>query len=950
MAATERPGTERPEAARTARDGASRAQAGTGVPWVRVRLRASAGTALAMGLLVMVTAFLAAAVPRQITAQEDAALREAVARAPLEQRSVTVAGAVRPRAALMTDRTTPLRTRMEEFAQDLWDIARPPLAPDRDETVYGIRLGSPVTVTGRGLPRPEPQRMNPRLTLVTQPRNTEEHMRLLSGRLPSPDVRDGTVEAAITARTAETMNLGVGSTVRLQGFTGARLTVRVSGVVAPRDRDAAHWRAETDLLEPSLRSVPNAAPPQPQYWHFTALIDGEAREVMRCCEGGAVAYWHHPVRTDALSAADVPALRSALAALTGGADETELLGRSPVADSDTYADGLIELLDAFEEERRTSRSLVLTAVAGVGAAAVVVLVMAGVLTAAARRPELELLRARGGSLPGMGLRLLGETAAVAVPPAAAGTACALWWVPAPRSAVPVALGAAVAALGEVALPVLAAAAHRRPRPRAREDVAAARPSRRRAVLELTVAVLAAGGLAAVWRRGDGGAAAGPDPLAVAAPVLPAVVAALVLLRLYPLPLRMLARPASRLRGLVLPLALARLGRAPAVSLLPLLAVLVALTVSAFGGSVLAGVADGRARAALAEVGADARVEAPDGLPGGLEERIRRTAGVREVTAARIEHGRNLEGNLSRPFTLIAVDPRSYARLAERTGLGDGPFPAGALARAREGEPLPAVVSPGLAAVLDKGDVATVGADRGPVPVRVVAVRGGTPAAMGEFAVVPALGPAAAHPPERGGGALPPTTLLVSGSGIDGRALRDEARRAGDGIAVTLRSEREAGYESGPLQDGTARIHGAAVIAGAGYGALALLLWLTQTAPGRRALLTRLRTMGASRRQARALVWAETLPPTVLGVLGGAATALVTAALLRPGVDLAPLAFTARTRAVVGEEVRVALEPDAASLLWPSLLLLALACGTAVVQARAGGAGAEGNRLRTGERD
>jgi len=942
MATTRRPGT-----ARTTADGTPRAPGGTAAPWVRTRLRASAGGALALGLLVAVTAFLAAAVPRQVEAHENGALRHALAGTPPDQRGVTVTADVLPGAAPGTDRVpVPSPAELRAAVRVLRDAARPPLALDRDETVAGIRTSTPVPVSGRGLSRPSG--LDPHLTLLTQPLAEDEHVRLVSGRPPSPDVRDDTVEAVVTTRTAEVMNLTVGSTVRFPDVTGRRMTVRVSGLVAPRDRDAAHWRAQPDLLEPSLRTVSDQVPP-PRYWHFSALIDSGARAVLPRCDGGAVAFWHHPVRTGALTAADVPALRSALASLTTGPDAVRVRDRSPVADPEVAADGLVVLLDAFDGERRTARSLVLIAAVGVGAAAAVVLVMAGALAAAGRRAELALLRARGGSLPGIGLRLLGETAAVAVPAAAVGTACALWWVPAPRSAASLALGAAAAVPACLTLPVLAAAAHRRPRPPVRDDVAAARPSRRRTVVELTVVALAVGGLVALRRRGTAEA----DPLTAAVPVLLAVVAALVLLRAYPLPLRLLARPAVRLRGVVVPLALARLGRAPSVSVLPLLAVLVALTVTSFGGSVLAGAAAARARAAVVEVGADARVEAATTLPGGLEERIRRVAGVSDTTAVRREEGRILSGVASRPFTLLAVEPRSYARLADRTGLdGGAPFPAAALDRAPGGGPLPAVVSPGLAEELGDGTV-LVEADRGPARIRAVAVRGETPAVPGEFAVVSADALTAAARAERGGDTSRPTVLLVSGSGLDGRALTAEARGAAEDLTVTLRSRTEAGYGAGPLQDGTRRVYGAAVAAGAGYGALALLLPLLGSAPERRTVLARLRTLGLGRGQGRALVGAETLPPVALGVLGGAGTALAAVSLLRPGVDLTPLAFTAQARASGGQAVRAVLTPDAGALVWPPLALLALACGVVAVQAWLSGARDvrdEGNRLRTGERE
>ncbi|NED16742.1 hypothetical protein G3I31_00850, partial [Streptomyces sp. SID9913] len=47
-------------------------------PWVRTRLRTAPGTALALALLVAVTAFLAAALPRSVDRYGDTGLRQAV--------------------------------------------------------------------------------------------------------------------------------------------------------------------------------------------------------------------------------------------------------------------------------------------------------------------------------------------------------------------------------------------------------------------------------------------------------------------------------------------------------------------------------------------------------------------------------------------------------------------------------------------------------------------------------------------------------------------------------------------------------------------------------------------------------------------------------------------------------------------------------------------------------
>ncbi|MDX6313842.1 MAG: putative transport system permease protein, partial [Streptomyces sp.] len=473
------------------------------------------------------------------------------------------------------------------------------------------------------------------------------------------------------------------------------------------------------------------------------------------------------------------------------------------------------------------------------------------------------------------------------------------------------------------------------------DIATARPARRRTVAELTVAVIVVGAVVALRRRGT---ADGADVLTAAAPVLVAVVVALVLLRVYPLPLRLLARPAARLPGAVAHLGLARAGRAPATAALPLLAVLVALAVTSFGGSVLAGVAAGRDRAALTAVGADARVEAVTMLPGGLAASVRQVEGVRDVVSVHAE-GLTTDGR-GTTYELIVVDPAAYARLTSSTGLG-GPLPAGALTHDGARDALPAVVSPRLATEFGHADV-TVQAAAGATTVRVAGVVDGTPAAPGgDFVIVSAAAMARAHPAVAHGYVLDPTALYVSGPSLDGKALRAVAERASHELSVDLRSEEHASYSSTPLQSGARRVYLVAVAAGAGYSALALLLSLLQGAPQRGALLARLRTMGMSRRECQGLAVLEILPRALLAAVGGILVSLATIPLLRPGVDLTALAFAARAPAAGAADA--VLRTDPASLVLPSAGLLVLACGILTAQAWLTGRRGEGTDLRMGER-
>ncbi|MDX3234521.1 hypothetical protein PV392_02215 [Streptomyces sp. ME03-5709C] len=918
----------------------SAVRAGRSGSWTGARLRAAPGGALALAALVLVTAFLAAALPRTVEAYENAALRITLRRASLPDRSVTATADV-TFAGARVGAGSPFRAASLAAAENGFRaLVRPPLALDTGQTVYGVRNTVAAAATDRGLPQPTKGRV-PEATLVSQP-GLAARSRLVTGRMPASTSGERRVEAVVTARTAKVMGLRAGSAVHLRDTTGAGLTVRITGIVEPSSAGEAFWNAEQDLRAPTLVSVPGPPGEDPErYWHFTALIGQDAAEVVLGLPGGAHLYWHHPADIGALSAHEVPVLRDRLASLSGGPDSTrlkQLMGNQSVTVSQ---DGLAPLLGPFLRERAAAAPLVLVAAVGVGAVAGIVLVMAGSLAAARRRTELRLLRARGSSLAGLSARLLAEGAVVAVPSAAAGVLLASLLVPAERSAASLLAGALVAAVTVAALPLHAVALLRRRGTEQRDDLVAARPSRRRSVAELTVAVVVAGAVLTLRRRGtaDGGA----DLLTAAAPVLVAVIAALVLLRLYPLPLRLLLRPAARLRGTVWYLGLARAGRTPSATALPLVAVLVALAVTSFGGSVLTGVESGRDRAATRAVGGDARIDSVTTLPGGLEARVRRVPGVRATSPVRIETGLSTTP-AGTSYTLVVVDPARYAALARSTGIG-APFPAAVLERVGAG-PLPALVSPALAREFGT-TTATVRAFAGATRVRAVAVRDVTPAVSGgDFVVVSAAGLARAHPGTAGSSLQAATALHVTGTRVDGRALADAARAVSPELTVAVRSEERASFTSSPLQTGARRVYVAAVAASACYSALALLLSVLVHAPQRTALLARLRTMGMPGRQRQWLAVLEALPQVLLGALGGILAGLATVPLLRQGVDLTALAFSAAEPATGA--AGTVLRTDPLSLLLPSAVLVVLACAVLAAQAWAAGRRGEGTDLRMGD--
>jgi putative ABC transport system permease protein len=900
--------------------------------WVRVRLRTAPGAAAALAVLVALTACLAAAFPRALDRYEDAGLGRAVAQATPARTTIEVSapqpGLQLPARAREQGLLPPALRR--QYTEVLRAVGRP-LVADPDQSSYGVVTQDALPVPDPWIPRPSG--LPAQVRLVAQ-NALGAHATVRTGRLPRADgpvtASTSRVEAAVTAETARSLHIRVGSVLHVPAVSRPPLEVRVTGIVTPRAPAGAYWATEPLLRTPALARAPGGGGDPMYYWLAALLLPPEAAPALLATSAHPVRYWQVAPDTRALHAHDLAGLKTAVAALEAGPGLGRVrAGTDPAAQVGTDLD---DVLTAYGRLADDIGPLVAVAAFGSATVAAVVLLMAGGLAADRRRAELTLLRARGASLRGLTGRLFAETAVVAVPAGALGLGAALLAVPKGRAGYAVAAAAAVTALACAALPLRAAVAHRVVRLHGpRQDTTAVRPSRRRTVAELTLLVIAAGAVETLRRRGVTGSSG--DQLVSLAPVLVGVVAALVLVRLYPLPLRWLTRPAGRLRGAVGHLSLARAGRTSVSAVLPLLALLTALTTAAFGGSVLAGVADARDHAALLAVGADGRVDGDGALPAGAADRVRRTPGVRNVTEVSVDDQAQAGRNLTR-VSLAGVAPAAYAALAHHVGLG--PFPQARLhgpAGGREA-PLPALASPSVARTYGTEPFPVRLGDGTTVTVRIAAVRDRTPAVLGtDFLVVDraGLGPAAERP----------TTLLLTGTHLDATALR---RAAGGSAAVHLRATERARYVDSPLQSGAEHVYTAAVAAGAGYAVLALLLALLRAAPERAALLARLRTMGLTRAQGRRLLVLESLPQALLAAVGGALTGWATVRLLSPGIDLTTLALPSTAAATGGNALRT----DPLSLLLPAAAVLLLTVGVAAGQAWWTGRKGSVRELRAGD--
>ncbi|WP_406395253.1 FtsX-like permease family protein [Streptomyces sp. NBC_00887] len=896
-------------------------------PWVRTRLRTAPGISAALAVLVFLTAFLAAAFPRSVDAYEAKALRHDIGTA---SPGLSVLEVTTPPPSLAAPRAVREQSMREEALagvdRALVKGLPSPVRADLPRSSYGVHTSKPIVAQEAWLPRPDAM---PAKLFYAAPSALREHSRLAEGGWPVArgEVTAATreVEAAVTEETAAELKMKVGSTLSVPTQGGKSLTVRITGLVTPLQPKSGYWSVDPLHRAPSLVADPGSRTPV-FYWQGTLLLAPDTGPALLDTAGEPELYWRVAPDPSGLTAADAPRLRDAVASLENGPELLEL--RTLAGPNTTLTTDLDAILDAYTSMRAAISPVVTVAAVGIGAVAAVVLLMTGGLIGARRHGELALLRSRGGSLRGIGGRLLAETAVAVLPAAALGLLPAVlvivigearWW--------PSVVGAAsVAVLVCVALPLRTTLYHRRPLLHgAREDVVNAKPSRRRTVAELTLLVLAVGAVAALRRRGTT-TGSDADLLVSSAPVLVGLIAALVLVRLYPLPLRLAARPVARLRGAVGFLSLARAGRTGASGTLPLLALLIALTTAAFGGSVLAGVADARDAAALRAVGADARISGENvgltAVPDSLVRSVRGMDGVRDVAAVRIEYSVPLAADLdvrgdTERATLLGVEPGSYARLAGESG--QPALPVGLLkARREQGDVLPAIASPEVAELL--GDEPhTIRSEGGDITVRVAAVRSRTSAVTDSgFLIVDSAG-------------LPtrqPTTLMVTGAAADGEELRAAAQGAGQ-FTVRLRSEERKAFVDTPMQSGAERIYGAAVAAGAGYALLAVLLSLLQTAPERRTLLARLRTMGLTTRQGRRLLAFEAMPQALLAAFGGLLVGWTTIALLAPGVDLAALALAGGES---GSSNAASLRADLWSLALPALGVVVLAAAVAGVQA------------------
>jgi putative ABC transport system permease protein len=884
------------------------------------------GASAALGVLVLAAVFVAMFIPRASISQRTHALQQIFGQLPDASRTVTATidyasfaqsvGASSPQDQLASARSL--------LAQQLM-FAHVPIEPGAAWTSL-----STVSLTTAGAAQRAYYGATPPLFQLVYRDALRNHARLQSGNWPTAAIQQRgttTLQAVVTPAMAARFELRIGS--RLGVGPGVYLVV--TGIVSPAAPGSAFWTEFASLLTPTFTATKFSG-----YWTGGAFIgSGETTALVSSNTSASdQVTWVFPLNLGAVGAGQASAL---VQDISNAASKAESMITAPDGTSVGLAvnSGITPVVTSFVTAENAVAGILSLLFVSLTVLGVVVLLLCTQLVADRRRDEFAIMRARGATRWQLGLLVLRGGLLTVLPSAVIAVLLAILLTPGGGSPLAWWL-AGVTTLTALTGPAVLAArrvpAARRGRNR---SAAAARRVRiaRRLVVELTLTGMAVAGLVVLRQQGLSSAGS-VNALASAGPVLVAVPAAIIMVRLCPLVLGWLQRLARRGRGLVAYMGLARGAERAAGSLLPVFALVLALAVVTFGGTVRAAVNRGEQAAAWQLAGGDAMVGSPTetiAVTPAAQRAIAAVRGVQRVAAVEEQVGLvGLYAQGGSSFNAAVVDPAQYAALLARTPAP--PFPARALARpAQPSSVVPVLASPDAAASLrEAGGVATINGTEFHVSVR--GLLASTPAAPSgaPFVVLPVW--AVPSPP-------PPNMVLLSGPHIDRAALTAVVARTAPAVPVTFRLVVQASLAAAPLPGSAYEAYAQGSAAAAIFSLIVVLISLLLGARARELTDARLATMGVDAWQARRVGIVEAVPFILAAAAGGVVSAAVLVPLIGPSLDLSVFTETPGS---------VHLAPDVLTLAIGSAALVVLALAAMVGQAAVGQRRGVGRALRVGE--
>ena len=866
---------------------------------IRRTVRAERGVLAALTLLVLVTAFFAAAVPRLLTTRYDQAVRQHVGQAVPASHQLAVkavTGTIRSTMGHMSSDSM-LRFQLKQFDGQMSPGVRGTIA---DEEFWASTPGAGMTNHSGKL-------------VVGRSSSVDRHIRYTSGQAPGTGGPGG-LEIGMSAAAAQKLGVKVGDVLK----TGP-VTARVTGLYVPVDPGEAYWLTHPDLKDASVAETQDG----------TVIITGTG---VLSAAGYEVLYgsfqntrlnvtWTYTPDPARLTASNAPKIsadvkQADLAFANINLDGSQL-------SLDTQFD---RLLDEADRQVHTAQTVLSLALAGLLAVALGVIVLAGELLLERMRPALALMRARGASLRQVAGIAAGLTGLGAVPAGAAGYGLALLAVPGPADLTS-SVTAPIVVAAAVLLPAFnAARSHRRTGRGERRDLTAQRPSPRRLVIEALLAVLAVTATYLLRRRGVGaGTDHGVDPLLATVPALLALACGLFTLRVYPYPLRLVGRLAARARAAVSFVGVARASRQSVAAALPLTVLLLATAIAGFSATVDASLSRTQRLAAWESVGGDIRLDTL-GITDQEIGKLERMPGVRGAVPAQVIDSASLgaDGTDVATLTMIGVDLDAYRHLLAGSPVPIPPAPGGSVA--------PALFSPAAAKLVPTtGKLSMFGQAGAAFPIRDAGTVDRFPGqdADAAFVVVPYKAVVGAT-----NGIA--TTLFVRGD-ADPKAL-ERAVPAARPAAVTYVSAYHAMTGSALVK----LVHSAfgyGALAADAYSALAILLALVIGEQSRGQAVAYLRVLGLSRREARRLALVEVAPMILAAAIAGWALGLLLPRIVGTALDL---------RSYAAEMPVAHYLPDMASTALFAGGLLVFAAGAVLTEAAITARRRPATTLRMGE--
>ncbi|MDP4509774.1 FtsX-like permease family protein [Nonomuraea turcica] len=798
--------------------------------------RANAGTLAVLVALTAVACLLVAGLPRATQASFDQALRRSLSTAPAVQTDLTVAS--EPRTP---DQDLHERGQFASLYHQWRQIVPAPLRPLVTPAGHMSAKTSRTPVAGTG------GRTYINLGWLS---DADQRVDWVQGRAPGPvstTRHEGEtiplIEVGVVDEAVREMGLAVGHS-KVLGESDY-VAVKIVGLFKAKNPNDRSWSHDADLLHVARHLPPGGLDFE---FHVTTLMSDAGLAALSGESRNLTYRWVLPLDGRTASALDVPDIGAAVAELE------RLLSVQVVSPTAHRLDtGLPNLLSDFSAALASAQNVIYLALGGLLAVALGVIVLAVRSLTDRMEHTLALARARGGSLrqvAGAGAALTG----LAVAPAAAAGYALSFLVPGPVLPV-VHAGPAVVVVTAVGFAAVRVSfAHRTPLHERRDDVASARPSARRVTLEVLVVGLALAGAYLLRARG-----LSQDPFLLFVPVALTLAAALITLRCYPYPLRLLVRLAARGRAAVAFLGLTRAARARSASGLPVLILLPALAVSVFATVISEGIASTQVRASWQLVGAPIKVTSIGEIPASVIEKVRATDGVEQVVLA--QTGRVQLANAPEWAAAIAVDVAQWRRL-----LAGAPISLPALSGSTS-----ALVSPELRG---RGafEVGWLGRPRVTPQGVIDSVPGFW--SSGKFIVMSTS-------------ALP--RLEVNTLLIKGEVPPAELARMVPASTVDSQERALAAIRDDPLTGAVRSTLTVVTVALGLYALVAVVLSLVVGAADRARSVSFLRTLGLSDRQARRLTVLEVLPMVLLTALVGLGLGLGLPAALGPGVDLSAYA-------------------------------------------------------------